>query len=32
MDRITIEPTWARLNDFETTLPKEVERLLARKP
>ena len=30
MARITIEPTWARLNDFETTLPKEVERLLAR--
>jgi hypothetical protein len=29
--RITIEPTWARLNDLATTLPKEVERLLARK-
>ncbi len=31
MARITIEPTWASLNDFETTLPKEMERLLARK-
>ena len=31
MARITIELTWARLNDFETTLPKEVERILARK-
>ena len=31
MARITIEPTWARLNDFETTLPREVERIIARK-
>lgn len=29
MARITIEPTWARLNDFETTLPKDVERLIS---
>lgn len=27
--RITIEPTWARLNDFETTLPRD--RAVARK-
>jgi hypothetical protein len=31
MARITIEPTWARLNDFETTLPRAVERVLAEK-
>jgi len=31
MARITIEPTWARLNDFETTLSKDVERIIARK-
>jgi hypothetical protein len=30
MARITIEPTWARLNDFETTLPRDVERALAK--
>ena len=30
MARISIEPTWARLNDFETTLPREVERVVAR--
>ncbi len=26
MAKITVEPTWARLNDFENTLPKDVER------
>ena len=26
---ITIELTWARLNDFETTLPKAVEEIIA---
>lgn len=31
MARITIEPTWARLNDFETTPSKDVERIIARK-
>jgi hypothetical protein len=31
MARLTIEPTWARLNDFETTLPRDVERIAARK-
>lgn len=31
MARITIEPTWARMNDFETTLPLEVEKIIARK-
>ena len=31
MARITIELTWARLNDFETSLPREVERVAARK-
>ena len=30
MARITIRPTWARLHDFETTLPREVERIIAR--
>ena len=29
MARISVEPTWARLNDFETTLPRAVEELLA---
>ena len=29
MARITVEPTWARMNDFETTLPKDVERAIA---
>lgn len=32
MARITIEPNWARLNDFETTLPRDVERIIASKP
>ncbi|UYM03455.1 pyridoxamine 5'-phosphate oxidase family protein [Solicola gregarius] len=27
MARITITPTWARLNDFETTMPKDTERI-----
>ena len=31
MARITITPTWARLNDFETTLPKDVERIARQK-
>ena len=31
MARITITPVWARLNDFETTLPREVEKIIARK-
>ena len=26
-----IEPTWARRNDFEGTLPKDVERALGKK-
>ena len=30
MARITIEPTWAKLLDFETTLPSAVEQLLNR--
>jgi hypothetical protein len=29
MARITIAPTWARLLDFETTIPKAVENLIA---
>ena len=29
MAKITITPTWARLNDFETSLPKDVERIIA---
>ena len=29
MARITITPTWAKLLDFETTIPKAVEDLLA---
>jgi hypothetical protein len=28
MVRITIEPDWAKLLDFETTLPKAVEDLI----
>ena len=28
MARVTITPTWARLNDFEKTLPKDVERVI----
>ncbi|MCE5288216.1 MAG: pyridoxamine 5'-phosphate oxidase family protein [Nocardiaceae bacterium] len=28
---ITITPTWARMNDFETTLPKPVEEILKTK-
>ena len=31
MARITIELTWARMNDFEATLPREVEKLIAQK-
>ncbi len=31
MAMITVEPTWARLNDFESTLPKDVERAASRK-
>ena len=31
MARITITPTWARLNDFETALPKDVERIARQK-
>ena len=31
MARIMITPTWARLNDFETTLPKDVERIARQK-
>lgn len=30
MARITIEPTWAKLLDFETTLPSAVEQLINR--
>jgi hypothetical protein len=30
MARITIEPTWAKLLDFETTLPSAVEELMSR--
>jgi Pyridoxamine 5'-phosphate oxidase len=30
MARIAIEPTWAKLLDFETTLPSAVERLVNR--
>ena len=29
MARITVELTWARLNDFETTLPRDVEKIIA---
>jgi hypothetical protein len=29
--QIVITPTWARLNDFETTLPKAVEDVIRRK-
>jgi hypothetical protein len=28
---ITITPTWARMNDFDTTLPKPVEEILKTK-
>jgi hypothetical protein len=28
MARITITPTWAKLLDFETTIPKAVEDLI----
>ena len=31
MAKITITPTWARLNDFETRLPRDVERIIADK-
>jgi hypothetical protein len=31
MVRIVVTPTWAKLIDFETTLPSAVEELLARK-
>jgi hypothetical protein len=31
MVKITIEPHWAKLIDFETTLPSPVEKLLKRK-
>ncbi len=31
MAQIAITPTWARLNDFETTLPKAVEDVIRRK-
>jgi nitroimidazol reductase NimA-like FMN-containing flavoprotein (pyridoxamine 5'-phosphate oxidase superfamily) len=31
MVRITITPTWVRLNDFERTAPRAVERLMASK-
>jgi hypothetical protein len=31
MVRITIEPDWAKLLDFETTLPKAVEDLIKTK-
>jgi hypothetical protein len=30
MARITIAPTWAKLIDFETTIPRAVEELIAR--
>ena len=30
MVRIVVTPTWAKLIDFETTLPSAVEELLAR--
>ena len=29
MVKITIQPTWARLNDFETSLPRDVEQVIA---
>ena len=32
MARITIEPEWAKLLDFETTLPSAVEQLINRRP
>ena len=31
MARITVELTWARMNDFETTLPREVEKIISQK-
>ena len=31
MTRVTITPTWARLNDFQRTAPRAVERLIAAK-
>lgn len=31
MARITVELTWARMNDFETSLPREVEKVISRK-
>jgi hypothetical protein len=31
MVRITIEPDWAKLLDFETTIPKAVEDLIKAK-
>jgi len=31
MVRVTITPTWARLNDFQRTAPRAVERLIAEK-
>lgn len=31
MTEITITPTWARLLDFKTTMPQQVERLVRAK-
>lgn len=31
MAQVTITPTWARLNDFQRTAPRAVERLIAEK-
>ena len=31
MVRITVEPTWAKIHDFETRLPSPVEKLVKRK-
>ncbi len=31
MARISIEPRWAKLIDFETTLPQAVEEIVRRK-